>query len=493
MRDARRCPPDLQPLAARTAPGACEPALRGGSVFTDDRAPVEWLIDASIVVVRRGGEPVSAAAVSACPALGLRRGRRCSCAGISTLGGRDRRRAADRARVRRLDGRVGEHDRDRAGRRWRAATGSAAGSRTAIRTRAGWRAAALLGAGLVALIPLRRDPAAERDRGLARRVRRLAARPTRAGGAAGAGARRAVAVGDPAARALGGRRRRRHRPALRALHRGRARRQLRGGARADPAASAPRWTFLIIAAALLAVVSAPSGMVLQACLNGDREPGVPRTPEELAAAARACVAAGAASLHAHPRDAGRARVAGRRGHRRRGARAARRAGVEVSFSTGLWITGRRRRRAAAADLRVDRVSGPRLAQPDRGGLARARRRARRARDRDRGGRVERRRRRGARWRAASRCGACSSSRARRTPSRGGRDGATRSTPCSTTAASRAPRLHHGVGPATWAVLDAAVPRGHEIRIGLEDVLTLPDGRRAPDNAALVVEAVLRYA
>ena len=58
---------------------------------------------------------------------------------------------------------------------------------------------------------------------------------------------------------------------------------------------------------------------------------------------------------------------------------------------------------------------------------------------------------------------------------------------------RAPRLHHGVGPATWAVLDAAVPIGREIRIGLEDVLTLPDGRRAPDNAALVVETVLRYA
>ena len=46
--------------------------------------------------------------------------------------------------------------------------------------------------------------------------------------------------------------------------------------------------------------------------------------------------------------------------------------------------------------------------------------------------------------------------------------------------------------ASPAVLDAAVPRGHDIRIGLEDVTTLPDGRRAVDNAALVVEAVLRY-
>ena len=34
-------------------------------------------------------------------------------------------------------------------------------------------------------------------------------------------------------------------------------------------------------------------MVLQACLNGDRESGVPRAPEELGAEAAACVAAGA--------------------------------------------------------------------------------------------------------------------------------------------------------------------------------------------------------
>ena len=39
---------------------------------------------------------------------------------------------------------------------------------------------------------------------------------------------------------------------------------------------------------------------------------------------------------------------------------------------------------------------------------------------------------------------------------------------------------------------ASRPSGREIRIGLEDVLTLPDGRRAPDNAALVVEASLHY-
>ena len=32
---------------------------------------------------------------------------------------------------------------------------------------------------------------------------------------------------------------------------------------------------------------------VQACLNGDRQEGVPRTPAELAADAAACVAAGA--------------------------------------------------------------------------------------------------------------------------------------------------------------------------------------------------------
>ena len=81
-------------------------------------------------------------------------------------------------------------------------------------------------------------------------------------------------------------------------------------------------------------------MVLQACLNGDRETGVPRTPEELATEARACVAAGVVSLHVHPRDAD--------GHESLDARdvaAAVRAlraavpRVEISLSTGLWITG----------------------------------------------------------------------------------------------------------------------------------------------------------
>jgi spermidine synthase len=45
---AARVSPDLRALAATTA-GELAPALRGGTVYTDDKAPVEWLVDASIL------------------------------------------------------------------------------------------------------------------------------------------------------------------------------------------------------------------------------------------------------------------------------------------------------------------------------------------------------------------------------------------------------------------------------------------------------------
>jgi spermidine synthase len=45
---ARDLPVDLAPLA-RVVAGKIEPRLPGGDVFTDDRAPVEWLIDRSLI------------------------------------------------------------------------------------------------------------------------------------------------------------------------------------------------------------------------------------------------------------------------------------------------------------------------------------------------------------------------------------------------------------------------------------------------------------
>jgi uncharacterized protein (DUF849 family) len=53
----------------------------------------------------------------------------------------------------------------------------------------------------------------------------------------------------------------------------------------------------------------------------------------------------------------------------------------------------------------------------------------------------------------------------------------------------APRLHHAAGIATWEVIEQALQREHDIRVGLEDTFPLPDGRPARDNADLVRAAV----
>jgi spermidine synthase len=51
----RPLPPDLAAVTAAAA-ARLAPPLRGGDVYTDDRAPVEWLIDASIVKVAADGQ-----------------------------------------------------------------------------------------------------------------------------------------------------------------------------------------------------------------------------------------------------------------------------------------------------------------------------------------------------------------------------------------------------------------------------------------------------
>jgi uncharacterized protein (DUF849 family) len=248
-------------------------------------------------------------------------------------------------------------------------------------------------------------------------------------------------------------------------------------------------------------------MVLQACLNGDRETGVPRTPDELAAEAKACVAAGVVSLHVHPRDEEGQETLDAR-HIAAAVRALRAAvpRVEISLSTGLWITGgdvdARARAIADWTERPDLVS---LNLAEDGWRELAVQLAERgigieagvwtARDAEllaESGLV-------AMWGKGSRG-------TRRHPpvhrilveprSENAADAVAVAREIDVAldaAAIPTARQHHGVEDATWAVLDAAVPLGREIRIGLEDVLTLPDGRRAPDNAALVVETRLRYA
>ncbi len=52
-----------------------------------------------------------------------------------------------------------------------------------------------------------------------------------------------------------------------------------------------------------------------------------------------------------------------------------------------------------------------------------------------------------------------------------------------------PQLWHGYGERTWEVIAAGGAAGFDVRVGLEDVLVLPDGRVAADNAELVAAAV----
>jgi uncharacterized protein (DUF849 family) len=52
-----------------------------------------------------------------------------------------------------------------------------------------------------------------------------------------------------------------------------------------------------------------------------------------------------------------------------------------------------------------------------------------------------------------------------------------------------PQLWHGYGEGTWDVVRAGAAAGHDVRVGLEDVLALPDGRPASSNAELVSSAL----
>ena len=51
------------------------------------------------------------------------------------------------------------------------------------------------------------------------------------------------------------------------------------------------------------------------------------------------------------------------------------------------------------------------------------------------------------------------------------------------------RVYHGHDWTAWPVIEAMLARGDDVRVGLEDVLTLPDERPARSNAELVAAAV----
>jgi len=57
--------------------------------------------------------------------------------------------------------------------------------------------------------------------------------------------------------------------------------------------------------------------------------------------------------------------------------------------------------------------------------------------------------------------------------------------------NKIPRVLHGLNELAWPLVDEAARRGYDTRVGFEDILTLPDGKPAPNNGALVAEAARR--
>jgi uncharacterized protein (DUF849 family) len=238
-------------------------------------------------------------------------------------------------------------------------------------------------------------------------------------------------------------------------------------------------------------------MFLQAALNGTRAPGdhdaMPVTPEQLARDARAVIEAGAKSLHVHARgEDGRESLDAAAIDATVAALREAVPDVELSLSTGLWITGgdvRARHDAIkgwselpdCVSLNVAeegwRELGELLAErgiwielglfmpthpetvADAGLLPHCRRALVEPQETSP-------------ETAVTTAGAIDGTLER--------EGIT------------LPQLHHGTDHTTWAVLDAAQRREREIRIGFEDTLWLPDARRAASNAELVAAAIDRY-
>lgn len=231
-------------------------------------------------------------------------------------------------------------------------------------------------------------------------------------------------------------------------------------------------------------------LLVHAALNGDREhPATPRTPDQLAAEARAAVDAGAASLHLHPYN-----NAGEQTLHPEPCAAALRAvrsscpGIPISLSTSAGIEANPGRRLALiaawmelpdrvtanqgeegivelCDLLIARgvgIEAGLLSLADAGSFVRSG--------------------------FASRCvraliepldpdpdeAVAHAEKIERALSQG---------------AERLEQVHHGDGIASWAVNRRGAARGHAIRTGLEDTPVLPDGRQATGNGELIAAAV----
>jgi uncharacterized protein (DUF849 family) len=231
-------------------------------------------------------------------------------------------------------------------------------------------------------------------------------------------------------------------------------------------------------------------LFLQAALNGDRvHPSTPRTPERLAAEARAAVAAGAQSVHLHPYDAdGRETLDA--DDCAKAIRAVRTAcpNIPISLSTSAAIEKdpERRLRSIAAWFEMpDLVTAN---QGEDGILEVCELLLARGIGIEAGLLSVRDAQLFVATGLASRC-----RRVMIEPLDANPDEAVRHAEAMERmvidAGIALQQVHHGDGIASWAVNRRAVARGHGIRTGLEDTPVLPDGQPARDNGELVKAAM----
>ena len=232
------------------------------------------------------------------------------------------------------------------------------------------------------------------------------------------------------------------------------------------------------------------GVFLKACLNGPREPSehpaLPVTPAAIAADAAAAVAAGADALHIHPKDAAghdtlepdvvaavleavRAAVPGVPMGLTTGAQAApgpaerielvRGWGVRPDFASVNWHEPGSPELAETL-LGIGVGVEPGLWQPEAVSAWRG-------------------------WPHRDRCVRLLLEVTEDLPPEEAVAAARLLLEALGPDAGGIPVLLHGEGTSAWPVFGVAVREGLQARIGLEDVLVLPDGSPAPGNAGLV--------
>ena len=231
-------------------------------------------------------------------------------------------------------------------------------------------------------------------------------------------------------------------------------------------------------------------MIVQACINGARpsdfHPKLPLTAQAMANDAAACVAAGAAELHIHPRDAdGRESLASVD----ETVLAVRRAcpGTLIGVSTGAWIENDedRTRAAIAAWRELPDYASVNLSETDAPSV------------------MDLLRQRGVGIEAGLASiadterfvGLADHNRVLRilieieeqdlSAARGVADGIAA---VLERASVRRPILLHGVDATVWPFVALAHQGRWSTRVGLEDGRQLPDGTTAADNAAIVAAA-----